>query len=104
VSIFIKNINLFFLKKKKKITGRQGVAAGGVRPPLAASGGGPATPLPPFSFFCFLNFNFNFLKNISIFIYFLINLYYFIKMDMSTPRVANKMATRGADVAFDEIC
>jgi hypothetical protein len=25
-------------------------------------------------------------------------------MDMSAPRVANKMATRGADVAFDRIC
>jgi hypothetical protein len=32
---------------------------------------------------------------ISVFIYFLINLYYFIKMCMSAPRVANKMATRG---------
>jgi hypothetical protein len=25
-------------------------------------------------------------------------------MCMSEPRVANKMATRGADVAFEEIC
>jgi len=48
-------------------------------------------------FFFNFNFNFNFFKKISILIY-------FIKMDMSMPRVANKMATRGADVAFDEIC
>jgi hypothetical protein len=25
-------------------------------------------------------------------------------MDMSAPRVANKMATHGVDVAFDGIC
>jgi len=25
-------------------------------------------------------------------------------MDMSAPRVANKMATRGPDVAFDKVC
>jgi hypothetical protein len=73
-------------------------------------GGGPATPLPPFSSFFFIylfefEFKFKFFsKKISIFIYFLIDLYYFIKMDMSASRVANKMATRGADVTFDEIC
>jgi hypothetical protein len=25
-------------------------------------------------------------------------------MDMSAPRVANKMVTHGADMTFDEIC
>jgi len=68
----------------------------------------PLCHLLPFFCFCFcfyfLNFNFIFLKKISIFIYFLINLYYFIKMDMSAPRVANKMVTHGVDVAFDGIC
>jgi hypothetical protein len=46
---------------------------------------------------CHLFFFLNFFKKISIFIY-------FIKMDMSVPCVAIKMATRGADVAFDGIC
>jgi hypothetical protein len=46
---------------------------------------------------------FLFFKKISLFIYFLINLYYFIKMCMSVPHVANKMATRGTDVVFDKI-
>jgi hypothetical protein len=64
-----------------------------------------ARPLPChlFPFFVFF-FNFNFFKKISIFIYFLIILYYFIKIDISAPRVVNKMATCGADVAFDGIC
>jgi hypothetical protein len=57
----------------------------------------PPCPIFSFSFFFFL-------KKISIFIYFLINLYYFIKMCMSAPRVVNKMATCGADVVFDGIC
>jgi hypothetical protein len=68
---------------------------GGRAPPQAASGGGLATPLPNFFFFSLK-------KNVYLFI-FLINLYYFIKMCMSVPRVANKMATRGADVVFDGI-
>jgi hypothetical protein len=90
-----KNINLLKKKGSKGVTG----------PPPANGGGMRATPLPPFFFFlfCFLFLIF-FFKKISIFIYFLINLYYFIKMDMSAPRVANKRATRGADVAFDRIC
>jgi hypothetical protein len=71
-------------------------------PPLVDLG---ATPLPHFffSFFFFLSFFF-FKKRKYIYLFFLINLYYFIKMCMSEPRVANKMATRGADVAFEEIC
>jgi len=57
-----------------------------------------------FLFFFEIFLKFFFKKKISIFIYFLINFYYFIKMDMSAPRVANKMAARGPDVAFDGIC
>jgi hypothetical protein len=66
---------------------------GGGAPPQAASEvarglwGWGWLPLP-----CPIFFSFFFLKKISIFIYFLINLYYFIKMCMSAPRVANKMA------------
>jgi hypothetical protein len=56
----------------------------------------PCHLFPFFVFFFEFEFEF-FFKKISIFIYFLINLYYFIKMDMSAPSVANKMATPGPE-------
>jgi len=68
---------------------------------FSLAGGGQATPKwvakPPIQFFFifYFFFIFIFLKK-SIFISFLINLYFFIKMD--TCR--HKMATRVADVAF----
>jgi hypothetical protein len=85
------------------------VAGGGHWGTPRSTRGGPnglgvAGPCHLFPFFFEIFLKFFFKKKISIFIYFLINFYYFIKMDMSAPRVANKMATRGTDVAFDGIC
>jgi hypothetical protein len=79
-------------------------ARGWPRATLGGLKGWPSHPKPALfssSFFFFLFFLF--FKKISLFIYFLINLYYFIKMCMSVPHVANKMATRGTDVVFDKI-
>jgi hypothetical protein len=74
VSILIKkNINLLkkinlFKKKKKEEEEEKRAGLGWLGHPLA-----------PIFVFCFFFFNF-FFKKISIFIYFLINLYYFIKI------------------------
>jgi len=77
---------------------------GGCAPPSATRGSHVATPLPSlFSFlflffifyflffiFYFLFFIFYFLKKISLFIYFLINLYLFINMDTCRHLIGDK--------------